>query len=131
MKKLFRLIHQEARRRAAEFCMQAPDGWVATFSEPTRTLDQNAAQWPVLQAFADQKQLCINGAMVWASAEDWKDVLTALFKEDMRVAVLNGRMILLGQRTSQFSKKKFSDWMEFLHAMAAEMDVDVNYLDYA
>ena len=111
--------------------MQAPDGWVATFSEPTRTLDQNAAQWPVLQAFADQKQLCINGAMVWASAEDWKDVLTALFKEDMRVAVLNGRMILLGQRTSQFSKKKFSDWMEFLHAMAAEMDVDVNYLDYA
>lgn len=131
MKKLFRLVHQEARRRAAEFCLQAPDQWVATFSEPTRTLDQNAAQWPVLQAFADQKQLCINGAMVWASADDWKDVLTALFKEDMRVAVLNGRMILLGQRTSKFSKKKFSDWMEFLHAMAAEMDVDVNYLDYA
>lgn len=131
MKKTFRLVHKEARKRAAAACTEAPDGWVVTVSEPSRTLDQNAAQWPLLQAFADQKQVCINGAMVWASADDWKDILTALFKEEMRVAVVNGRMILLGQRTSKFGKKKFSDWLEFLHSMAAEMDVDVNYMEYA
>lgn len=41
-KKIFRFVHEQARRLAAEFCMIAPDGWIARFSENTRTLDQNA-----------------------------------------------------------------------------------------
>lgn len=126
MKQTFILAHDEARKRATEAVKQAPDGFAVTISEPTRTLDQNAAQWPILQAFADQKQLCINGAMQDVTADDWKDVLTAVFEADMRVAVFQGRMILLGQRTREFSKKKFSDWLEFLHATAAEMEVNLN-----
>lgn len=131
MKRTYGLVHDEARRRAAKDCMEAPDGWMVTVSEPTRTLEQNSAQWPILQAFADQQQLCINGKMEWVTDEDWKDVLTALFKQEMRVAVVNGRMILLGQKTSKFSKKSFSDWLEFLHSMAVEMDVDLHYREAA
>lgn len=131
MKQTFRLVHKEARSRATAAVTNAPDEWVVTVSEPSRTLDQNAAQWPLLQAFADQQQLCINGKMEWATADDWKDILTATYKSEMRVAVFEGRMILLGQRTSKFGKKGFSEWLEFLHAMAAQMDVRLDYREAA
>lgn len=131
MKQTFRLVHSEARARAASAVAKAPDEWVVTVSEPSRTLSQNAAQWPILQAFADQQQLCINGKLEWATSEDWKNVLSAVHNAEMRVAVFDGRMILLGQRTSKFGKKTFSEWLEFLHASAAQMDVDLNYLEAA
>lgn len=131
MKRTYGLVHAEARRRAAADCMNAPDGWVVTVSEPTRTLEQNAAQWPILQAFANQKQMVINGKLEWVTPEDWKDVLTAVHKAEMRVAVFQGRMILLGQRTKRFLKSEFSEWLDFLHATAAEMDVDLDYQEAA
>ncbi|MBC7602784.1 MAG: recombination protein NinB [Ramlibacter sp.] len=125
-KRIYRLVHLEARRRAAQDCMNARDGDIATISEPTRTLDQNAAQWPILDAFAKQKQLMVNGKMEYVTDMEWKDVLTAAFNEELnRVAHWKGRMVLLGQRTSKFGKAKFSDWLEFLHAAAAEEGVVV------
>ena len=132
-KRLYRLVHAEARRRAATDCHTAPDGFVVTVAAPSRTLDQNAAQWPLLQAFADQLQWPINGRMEWLLKEDWKDLLTAAFKQETaRVAPgLDGGMVLLGQRTSKFGKKQFSDWLEFLNATAAARDVDLHYQEYA
>lgn len=109
----------------------APEGWIVTVSEPTRTLEQNAAQWPILQAFADQKQLCINGKMEWVTDEDWKDALTGAFSGEMRMAALDGKVIMLPQRTSRMAKTAFSDWLEFLHAMAAQMDIDLHYMENA
>lgn len=90
-------------------------------SDLTRTLEQNDAQWPILEAFAKQLQWSVNGDMVWMTSEEWKDVLTAAFdEEDVRLAKgLNGGVVMLGKRTSKFPKKKFSDWLEFLHATAA------------
>ena len=132
-KRYYRLVHAEARRRAAECCYTAPDGFVVAISEPSRTLDQNAAQWPLLQAFADQLQWPINGRMEFLSKEDWKDLLTTAFKQEVaRVAPgLDGGMVLLGARTSKFGKKQFSDWLEFLHATAAAREVDLHYLESA
>ena len=59
--------------------------------------------------------------------EDWQDILTCAFRnESPRVASgLNGGMVLLGQRTSKFSKKEFSEWMEFLWSVAADRGVVV------
>ena len=127
MKRLFILANPTARENAARYCMEAPDGDIAKFSEPTRSLEQNAAQWPILQAFAAQQQAVINGRLEWVTDEDWKDILTAAFNAELtRVALgLDGRMVLLGQRTSKFGKRRFSDWLEFLHAVAAEKGVVV------
>jgi hypothetical protein len=74
-----------------------------------------------LQAFANQLQWPVNGAMVAMSADEWKDVLTAAFKrETVRVAMgLDGGMVMLGSRTREFTKKEFSEWLEFLNATAA------------
>lgn len=131
-KRTYGLVHAEARRRAAQDCMTAPDGWMVTVTEPTRSLEQNAAQWPILQAFADQLQWPVNGKMEWLTPDEWKDILTAAFdRETVRVAMgLDGGMVMLGKRTSQMGKAKFSEWLEFLHATAAARDVDVHYREY-
>jgi len=123
----YRLVHAQARSAAADMCLKAPDGWVAQVSEPNRSLMQNSAQWPILEAFARQMQWPINGAMCWLTPEEWKDVLTAAFSnETQRIAPgLNGGMVLLGQRTSEFGKKQFSDWLEFLHAVAVDRGVSL------
>lgn len=128
-KRFFRFVHAEARRRAADCCMTAPDGYVAVISEPTRTLDQNADQWPYLEGFSQQRQWPVNGELVWMSAEEWKDVLTAAFEqENVRLAQgLNGGVVMLGSRTSQFGQKKFREWMEFLRATAALKGVEPVY----
>lgn len=113
------------KRAACQHIMAAPEDHVATLGEPNRNLDQNAAQWPILEAFAQQLEWPINGKMQKITADDWKDILTCAFRnEQPRVAMgLSGGMVLLGQRTSQFSKREFSDWLEFLNATAAERGV--------
>lgn len=128
MKRSFILAHQEARRRALEAVQTAPDGYAVTVSEPTRNLEQNAAQWPILDAFAEQLEWPVNGAMCKLTPEEWKDILTAAFKQEtVRVAMgLNGGMVMLGQRTSKFSKREFSEWLDFLNATAAARGVVVN-----
>lgn len=120
-KRIFRLAHAEARRRAMASVADAPEGFVVTVQEPTRSTDQNAAQWPILEAFAEQLQWPVNGAMVNLSAEEWKDVLTAAFQgETVRLAMgLNGGVVMLGLRTSQMGKRRFSEWLDFLNATAA------------
>lgn len=125
-KRPFVLVHSQARARAAQFCHEAPDGWMAVFSEPKRNLEQNAAQWPILEAFSKQLQWPVNGVMSWLTPEEWKDILTAAFEQDTKprlAAGLDGGIVMLGRRTSEFSKAKFSDWLEFLHAVAAARDV--------
>ena len=132
-KRTYKLVHVEARRRAAQDVQTAPEGWCVTVSEPTRSLDQNAAMWPILQAFADQLQWPVNGEMVWMQPEDWKAVLSAAFKrESVRVAMgMDGGMVMLGSRTSKFGVREMSDFLEFLHATAAARDVDLRYREYA
>jgi hypothetical protein len=118
-----------ARRLAAEFILNdAPDWFAVSVADATRTLEQNAAQWPILDAFSKQLQWPVNGQMVWMTAEEWKDVLTAAFeRENVRLAMAfdGPGVVMLGQRTSKYGKRKFSDWLEFLHAAAASRGVAV------
>lgn len=127
MKKTFVMSHQAARENAVKAVLSAPDGYVVQVSEPNRTLEQNAAQWPYLQGFAEQKQLCINGIMQTVTPDDWKDVLTGCWNGETRMAAFDGKVIMLPQRTSKMVKPGFSEWMEYLVAMAAMSGVDPVY----
>ena len=49
-KRTFILAHEVARANAIEAVRNAPQGYAVVIQERTRTLDQNAAQWPILQA---------------------------------------------------------------------------------
>lgn len=118
-KMTFIMAHQEARRRAAQRCYDVPDGWAITFSEPTRTLGQNSALWPLLGEIAKQ--------VVWygqkLTAEEWKDVLTASLKQQKVVPGIDGGFVVCGASTSKMGKREFSDLLELAHAFAAQQGV--------
>ena len=126
-KQTFVMAHATARQRAVQAVQQAPEGHMVVVSEPNRTLEQNAAQWPYLAGFAAQKELCINGVMRKATQDDWKDVLSGCYNGEMRMAAFDNKVIMLPQRTSKMGKKVFSEWMEYLVAMAAQSGVEPIY----
>ena len=132
MKQTFVMSHDTARARALEAVRTAPEGFVVTVAEPTRNSEQNALLWVYLTAFAEQLEWPVNGAMVKLTAEEFKDVLTAAFQgETVRLAMgLNGGVVMLGLRTSQMGKRRFSEWLDFLNATAALRGVTV-YADEA
>lgn len=127
-KRVLRLVNDSVRERAAQECFTAPEGAVVRFAEAGRSLDQNAAMWPILQAFSEQLEWPVNGRMVRMTPDEWKDVLSAAFQnEQARLAMgLNGGVVMLGMRTSRMTKRQFSEWLEFLHATAAERGVVVH-----
>ena len=101
--------------------------WILTLKLETRTQAQNRLMWPLLAEFSKQLQWPINGYMVNMEPDDWKDVLTAAFRgETVRLAMgLNGGVVMLGQRTSKFTKAQFSEWIEFLYATAADRGINL------
>ena len=115
------------RQRALEAVQSAPEGWRVKVEEGTRTGDQNAAQWPILECFAAQLKWPVNGELVHMTAAEWKDVLTCAFRrENIRIAQgLDGGVVMLGARTSKFKKREFSEWLDFLKATAALRGVDI------
>lgn len=120
--------HPQARGNALRAVQDAPEGFAITIGEPSRSLEQNAAQWPILEAFSAQLEWPVNGRMVNMTADEWKDVLTAAFeRESVRLAMaIDGPgVVMLGTRTSQMGKRRFSEWLEFLHATAAARGVVV------
>lgn len=127
-KQKFTLAHDLARQRAIEAVKSAPVGFCVTVQEPTRNLEQNAALWALLSEFSRQLQWPVNGQMVKLEAEEWKDLLTAAFRQETaRVAMgLNGGMVMLGARTSKMGKKEFGEFLEFVNATAADRGVNVD-----
>lgn len=122
MKRPFVINNETIRASAIAYISTLPLGSeIRTDTDATRNLEQNAAQWPILTAFSKQLLWPVNGEMVKMSDEEWKDVLTAGFKnETARLARgLDGGVVMLGKRSSRFSKKVFSEWLEYLHAVAA------------
>jgi hypothetical protein len=97
--------------------------------EERRNNAQNAAQWPILDAWAKQKQWPINGAMCWLTAEDWKDILTATFEGETRPRISpsfdGSGMVMLGRRTSRYGKKRFSEWLDWLNAASYHAGIKI------
>lgn len=119
-KKFYRLVHAEARRRAADACMAAPDCYVVTVAEPTRNLDQNARLWATLSE--------ISANVIWhgrkLDSESWKHIFSASLKKQDVVPNLDGTgFVVLGQSTSQMSKREFGEMLELIGAFAAERGV--------
>ena len=127
MKRTFVLSHKVARERAVAAVAEAPEGFAVTVGEPNRNLAQNAAMWPILTEFSKQLQWPVNGRMVNMTPDEWKDLLSAAFKkEQARLAMgLDGGVVMLGQRTREFSKTEFGEWLEFLNQVAADRGVNL------
>lgn len=123
MKQTFTLAHSLARKRAMQAVAEAPDGFVVTVSEPTRSLEANAKLWAMLTEVAAQVE--------WygkkLAPEDWKHIFSAGLKKMAVVPNLDGTgFVALGQSTSQMSRREFAELIELIQAFGAERGVDFN-----
>lgn len=117
----FRLAHPEARRRACEAIQNAPDGHIVKISDPTRTLEQNAALWAMLGDVS--RQVDWYGRKL--TPEDWKHVFSSSLRKLEVVPNLDGTgFVALGQSTSKMTKREFSDLLELIAAFGAERGVE-------
>ena len=91
---------------------------------PTRLDVQNRKMWPMLRDIAEQLHWPVNGKLQRMSREDWKDVLTAGFQQESRIAEgIAGGHVFLGMRTSRMSKRRFAELVEFIYAFGTERGV--------
>lgn len=117
---IFILAHGEARKRAFNALMEAPDGYEVRIKEPTRNLEQNARLWASLADVSNQVE--------WygkkLSPEDWKHVFSSSLKKLEVVPNLDGTgFVALGQSTSKMTKRELSDLLELIYAFGAERGV--------
>ena len=128
MTRTFVLAHEDARQRACAAVADAPAGYVVTVREPARNLEQNALMWVWLTAFSRRLLWPVNGQMVKLEPGEWKDILTAAFRQEVpRIAMgLSGGMVMLGCSTRAMSKREFSGFADFIGATAADRGVDLS-----
>ena len=118
--KVLTLSNDIARKAACRFVMESPDGYVARISEPTRTLEQNAHLWPLLDIIS--REVDWYGQRL--TAEEWKDVFSASLRGQKAVPNIDGTgFVVCGQSTSKMGKKEFSDLLEIIFAFAAERGI--------
>jgi len=99
-----------------------------TLDEPKRTLDSNACMWATLADIARQVEWPHTKAGNWTiglmDSDSWKAILTAAFEQETKQAQgIGGGTVMLGARTSQYSRRKMGEFLEFTHAWGAEKGV--------
>jgi hypothetical protein len=130
--KTFYLVHQEARSRAARFCIEAPDGWRVVFAEPKRKEVQSDKFHAMIGDIARQTTYA---GQRW-DAEDMKRILVDEFAEEMRsqgrplhhdgrlIPSENGRRVIqLGIQSRELWVREASDFIEFLYAWGNDRGV--------
>lgn len=121
-KKIFRLVHQEARRRAMACVDEAPEGHTVTVAEPTRNADQNA-KFHALCGDLEKSRVEWMGRR--RSAKQWKVLLvsghaTATKDETPEiVAGLEGEWVNIRESTALMSVRRSSSLIEYTLAFMA------------
>lgn len=114
------LVHQAARRNAAQACLTAPEGYVVEIKEKTRTLEQNSKMWPMLEDISKQ----VEWYKHWLTKDEWKDFFSAIILKQKVVPNMEGTgFIAVGGRTSKMDKRMFSEMIELMYAFGAEHGV--------
>lgn len=117
------LSNPMARAHAKRQIDAAPDGYVVTIQEPTRTLAQNARLWDQLDDIS--KQVEWYGRRL--SPEEWKHIFSAAIRKQDVVPNLDGTgFVVLGQSTSKMRVREMSDMLELMNAFCAERGVKLS-----
>ena len=132
----FFLVHEEARRRAAEAVQSAPHGYEVQVKEPSRNLDQNSRIHAMVADIARQCRFMDSKL----SREDWKRLLIDAFA---RIKAIEGEplkgygrilpsldgsgFVQLGVQSRDFRKSEASEFIEYLFAWGADHDPPVEW----
>ena len=118
----FRLVHDEARRRAMQAICDAKDGAVVEIRPDTRSLEQNAKLHALLQEME---------GMEWfgrpRNAMEWKVLMVsahnvATGKGTEVVPGLEGELVNIRESTASMSKGRLSSLIEYITAWRAQHD---------
>lgn len=127
---IFRFVHNEARRRAAEYCMTAPEGSIAEFKDATRTLEQNAKFHAICSDVARQREYM---GKKWPP-QAWK----VLFISGHAIATKIGAEVIPGlenefvnirESSATMSKSRLSSLIEYCVSWCAENGVILNEIN--
>ena len=115
-KKVYKLVNDTARLMAGRGVQLAPEGYVITISEPTRSSEQNS----LLHALLTE----ISGKLEWAGkkrdVDTWKRLLTAAWCRATNQAVellpaIDGAGVdIVYLKTSKLSKNECGELIEFI-----------------
>lgn len=137
-RRIYRLVHETARKRAAAQCQLAPDGFICIIDAPKKSRDQEEKYHAQIGDIAKQ---CTFMGRSWGK-EDWKRLLIDAFVRVMReeakvnnkpdpfagqgevVPALDGQgFVQLGVQSRGFKKGIASQFIEYLYAYGAESGV--------
>lgn len=119
-KRLFVLVHDQARRNAAAYCMSAPVGHCVKVTPPTRSLESNAALWAMLADIS--RQVVWHGRKL--DSECWKHIFSSSLQKQDVVPNLDGTgFVVMGISTSKMSKREMSDLLELIQSFGAQQCV--------
>lgn len=121
MKKTLILTGDAAKNAAIEYVKNAPEGSVFYVGPKTRTLDQNAALWPLLESVSRQ----IEWYGTKLTADEWKAIFSAVLKKQKTVPGIEGGFVVCSQSTSVMNKQEFSDLLDVIHAFAASKGIEL------
>ena len=108
---------QAQRDYAKKLIDEAPDNYVVSFKERTRSLDQNALMWALLEDIADAKP---DGRDM--DKEVWKGVFLYEIgiKSRFEPNLSGDGMVVLPPRSSNLSVGQFSELIECIYAYGAQ-----------
>jgi hypothetical protein len=127
-KQIFRFVHNEARRRAADYCMVAPEGSIAEFKDATRSLEQNAKFHALCGDVA-------KSGVKWMGAERTPAQWKVLFVSGHAIATglgadivpgLEGEFVNIRESTAKMSKSRGSSLIEYVLAWCAVNGIKIN-----
>lgn len=86
-----------------------------------RTLEQNAKLWAMLGDISRQVEWPVNGVMQRLDSEDWKSLMTAAARQEIRMAQgINGGVVMLGESTRRMTVAELGDVIECMYVFGAE-----------
>lgn len=89
-----------------------------------RTLEQNAKLWAMLGDISRQVQWPVNGVMQHLDAEDWKSLMTAAARQEVRMAAgIDGGVVMLGVSTKRMTVRELGDVIECMYAFGVDKDI--------
>lgn len=119
-KKILKITGEVARKAICREVLAAPEGYVCTIAEPTRTLEQSAKMWAMLTEISNQTDW--HGIKL--SPDEFKDLLSAGLVKSKVVPNIEGNgFVILGQRTSKMSKREMGDLIELITAFGVDRGV--------
>ena len=119
-KKIYVLSHEIARDRAVQGVRGAPDGFIVEVRPASRSGLQNSLLWAALTDVANQVEYF--GKKY--SPDAWKNIFSGSLKAMEAVpAISGGGVVMIGQSTSNMTKRDFSELIELIFSFGAENGV--------